>query len=124
MRKNVKVGRVVEEKKYSVMIGNKKYEVPEACVPSKQYELEAIAGEKVEVLLSTNNVVAIRVPNELAKKLKIGPIITCYIMPPDIIFDYKVMAKVQPAITKALVDENILDDDVAEQLNSWQKIKK
>ena len=120
MGRNVRKGRVIVEKKYAVEIKGKRYYVPKGCEAVKP-QLEAIAGKEVEVLLAGREVLAIRISKEAAARLKIPPIITCYLWPPDIVFAPDIMEKIQPIITESLVESKLLDADVAKQLQAWQQ---
>ncbi len=117
MKRSTKKGRVIEERKYSVEINGERYYVPEGCDP----KLDVIAGMDVEVLFAGNEILALRIEKELAKKLEIPPILTCYLMPPWIVFDQRILQKVQPLLTKTLVESNVLDAATAKQLEAWHK---
>ena len=117
MRRSVTKGRVIEETKYSVEINGERYYVPAGCDP----KLDVIAGQEVEVLFAGNEILALRIDKDLATELKIPPIFTCYLMPPWIVFDQSILQKIQPLLTKTLVESNVLDADTAKQLETWHK---
>ncbi len=119
MERNVRKGKVIEEKKFAVEIKGKRYYVPKGCDPIMDPHLEAIAGKDVEVLLAGREVLAIRISKKDAAELKIKPIITCYLCPPEIVFAPEIMEKIQPIITESLVQSKYLDEDIAEQLQAW-----
>ena len=99
MKRSITKGRVIEEKKYSVEINGERYYVPAGCDP----KLDVIAGREVEVLFAGNEILALRIEKDLAIKLKIPPIFTCYLMPPVIVFDQSILQKIQPLLTKTFL---------------------
>ena len=120
MNKSIERGRVVEEKRYYIEVGNEKYHIPEGC-QTKEPQLEVIAGQEVDVLHAGRKILALRVNKEVAKKFKIPPIITCYLMPPHIVFDPDIFERIRPVITQSLLDAEVLDRQTTDILAKWHK---
>ena len=106
----------VAARQFVVEVDGQEYVVPKGCSTIKASQLRAIAGKEVEVLMSRDTVLAIRI---LDPDIKFGPIITCYLMPPDIVFDDRVLARIEPMITEQLVESGVLDREVAGRLREW-----
>lgn len=123
--KNVFRGRVIEEKRYSVEVNGEKHYVPKGCDPVLDPQLEALAsvGGEVEVLYANRQVIAFRLSDAIARKLKLPPIITCYMCPLQHVFDERVISKVQEPLTRAMVEAKYLEQEVGDQLISWLKKK-
>lgn len=120
---NVSRGKVIKGRKgYAVQVGGMEYTVPKGCDPIIDPYLGPLAGEEVEVLLAGKEILAIRAQKELARELEIPPIITCYLLPPDVVFSQRIMKEVAPIITKALIESEYLEKDVAMQLEKWQQV--
>ena len=117
---SVKKGIVIEEKRYKISVDGEDFYIPEGCIPTKEAQLEALANKRVEVLMAGKEILAIRVIDKI-RDIKIPPIITCYLLPPDIVFNPEILEKIQPVITKQLLRSGVLQKDVVEQLEAWEK---
>jgi hypothetical protein len=111
-------GKVIE-RELSVYVEGERHFMPKGCDPIIGPQLEAFAGKEVDVLMAKDVVLAIRAlePEEV---LPLPPIIICYLCPPHIVFDPKILMRIEPLITESLLESGYLDKGVVEQLHGWQ----
>ena len=113
----VKQGKVMERELYIEVEGGKHY-MPKGCDPIIGPQLEKIAGHEVEVLMAKDVVLAVRVKDEVPH-VKF-PVIVCYMCPPHVVFDERILAAIEPVITESLVKSGYLEASVVKQLNEWK----
>lgn len=113
MKAGVRKGKIVA-KRLVVQVEDSEFYVPKECDAVVGQQLEALIDQDVEVLMAADTVAAIR-PADPELRIKIPPF-TCYLIAPDIVFRPEIMREVSPLITKALVDSNVMDAEIAEQL--------
>lgn len=111
-------GKVIE-RELSVYVEGERHFMPKGCDPIIGPQLEAFAGQEIEVLMAQETVLAIR-PLEWEPEMKIPPIILCYLVALEIAFRWEIMEKIQPLITESLLESGYLDKSVVEQLHGWQ----
>ena len=113
----VRKGKVIERKLF-IEVEGEKYYMPKGCDPIIGPQLEMVAGQEIELLMTKDVILALR-----AKSL-IDPhkiiVITCYLCPPFIVFEPEIMRKIEPLITESLLQSGYLDKGVVEQLNGWK----
>jgi hypothetical protein len=110
-------GRVLAKELFIEVEGRRHY-VPKGCDPVIGPQLEAMAGMDVEVLMAKDTVLAIRLP-ERVPHIK-WPIITCYLIPPEVVFDPEIFMRVEPLITDILLESGYLSQTVVGQLNEFK----
>jgi hypothetical protein len=118
---SVKRGKVTEtviEKRLSIVVEGEQYFAPKECDPIIGPQLEAFAGQEVEVLMAKDTVLAIRPLKELLEKVIV---ITCYFCPLEVAFAPDIMKKIEPFITESLLESGYLGESVVERLSEWHK---
>lgn len=116
-------GRVLKDKEgYFVEVKDKKHHIPKGCFTIKEEQLKTFMDKKVEVLFSDKEIVAIRHLEKKNLKLK-PPIIYCYLIYSEVVFTPEILEKIQPILTRSLIEENILDPDITQQLDKWQQAR-
>lgn len=115
----IKHGTVVEEKIFPIEIDGKRFYPPKGCDPIIGRDLEAFSGKKVEVLMAGKEVLAIR-SLEPVVGFQI-PVITCYLLPLELVFDPQIMNQIRPVITEQLVKAKVLEKPIADQLEKWYR---
>ena len=124
MEKNVAKAKVIKTRKgYAINVEGRDHYIPKECDPIINSQLEVLVGQEAEVLIAGREILAIRVQKELAKELKIKPIITCYLVPLEIAFAPEIMERVAPTVTKLLVESGYLDEEIAMTLQKWQRVR-
>lgn len=124
MEKNTAKAKVVKtERGYAINVEGREHYIPKGCDPIINPQLEVLVGQEAEVLIAGKEILAIRVPREAAKKLKIKPIITCYLIALDVAFTPEIMERIAPIVTKSLVESGYLDEEIAMTLQKWQQVR-
>lgn len=116
----VKRGRVIERGR-AVEVEGERHFMPKGCDPIIGPRLKEFAGKEVEVLMVRDVVLAIRALEPQLMRPPFRPVITCYLCPPDVVFDPQIMAKIEPLITESLLKSGYLDKKVAAQLGQWHE---
>lgn len=118
-----KAGKVIKDKRgYAVEVEGKKYYPPKGCDPIMDPQLEALVDKDVDVLFAKDEILALRPVEKLVKpQWPWPPIITCYLILPDIVFDPRILLKIEPMITESLVESGYLELEVVQQLHKWKR---
>jgi hypothetical protein len=106
-------------RRYAVYVEGKRYRVDKQCDPFVGEPIMKLAGHEVEVVISQNEIYAIRDLEHVEPELE-KIILFCYLMPLGRAFPDEVIKGIQPLMNEILVKQGVILADDVKIAEQWQ----
>lgn len=113
----IATGKVLA-RRLAIEVDGREHYLPKECDPIIGRQLQRAVGHEVEVLMARDTILAFRAKDP-EKEIEI-PITVCYYVAAEIAFDESILPKINPVITRALVESGYLDQQTERQLEEFQ----
>jgi hypothetical protein len=102
-------------RRYAVYVEGKRNRVSKQCDPFVGETIRQLAGQEVELVISKEEIFAIR---GLGEKLK-HFIVTCYLCPIVMVFTPRVLQETRMIMNQTLIEQKVIQKDAVDVAEEW-----
>jgi hypothetical protein len=105
-------------RRYAVYVEGKRNRVSKQCDPFVGEPIKQLAGHEVEVVMSKEEIFAIRGLGEELKHI----IVTCYLCPIVMVFTPRVLQETRKIMNQTLIEQKVIQADAVDQAEKWHEM--